>query len=543
MLNDYERTLELVAISQESIGATNAQQAAYLEGMGAAVNRLKTAYQAFITSIANVKFIINIVDTMTLLVNGITQLLQGGKGITLLVVGILTSIVALMPKITSFIQNLMLNYYGISKKAQQRLLTEKLITLELQRQAALKKISGGNLVNSGPFAGLKTDTEIDAAFAKSSKDLSASAQVGGLTQSKGQAAMAKAGWAIAGVAIAAAATVMLVQMFQEIADTSKKIAKASIEKISKAQTEIYDNVKQINTIKELTSNFDLLNNKIIKTSKDFEEIENIRKALLETYKEEDRKTKEKMTTDMLVQEQAARISNLQQDNQEKLQEIGKEYDSNKYTFGQGAATMGKATGLGAAIGGGIGLALAPFTGGLSVVLGLAFGTAIGEIAGGIATAIEKKKYEDQRAKVKEMLAEDNGLQQAQYYYAASFGEKQESFSKTNERAEEVSSLYAALISNLDQDEMLDVITKSGLTAEEYATKFAKAMATIEGSLADLTDPDVPYAKRINAVHDAINELNKRGMPELANEMEYLYGDLLAIEKTFPTTLNYLDKFG
>jgi len=69
------------------------------------------------------------------------------------------------------------------------------------------------------------------------------------------------------------------------------------------------------------------------------------------------------------------------------------------------------------------------------------------------------------------------------------------------------------------------------------------MATIEGSLADLTDPDVPYAKRINAVHDAINELNKRGMPELANEMEYLYGDLLAIEKTFPTTLNYLDKFG
>jgi len=33
------------------------------------------------------------------------------------------------------------------------------------------------------------------------------------------------------------------------------------------------------------------------------------------------------------------------------------------------------------------------------------------------------------------------------------------------------------------------------------------------------------------------------MPELANEMEYLYGDLLAIEKTFPTTLNYLDKFG
>ena len=83
------------------------------------------------------------------------------------------------------------------------------------------------------------------------------------------------------------------------------------------------------------------------------------------------------------------------------------------------------------------------------------------------------------------------------------------FSKTNERAEEVSSLYAALISNFDQDEMLDVITKSGLTAEEYATKFAKAMATIEGSLADLTDPDVPYAKRINAVHDAINELNKK----------------------------------
>ena len=99
-----------------------------------------------------------------------------------------------------------------------------------------------------------------------------------------------------------------------------------------------------------------------------------------------------MTTDMLIQEQGARISNLQQDNQEKLQEIGKEYDSNKYTFGTRCrGNLGEGNWSWSCNWRGIGVALAPFTGGLSVVLGLAFGTAIGEIAGGIATAIEKKK--------------------------------------------------------------------------------------------------------------------------------------------------------
>lgn len=62
MLNDYERTLELIEISSNSLGATNAQQVEYLEGMGAAVAKLKTAYQALITAITDNKTIINVVN-------------------------------------------------------------------------------------------------------------------------------------------------------------------------------------------------------------------------------------------------------------------------------------------------------------------------------------------------------------------------------------------------------------------------------------------------------------------------------------------------
>lgn len=46
MLNDYERTLELVAISQESIGATNAQQAEYL-GYGCGSKPFKNCLSGF----------------------------------------------------------------------------------------------------------------------------------------------------------------------------------------------------------------------------------------------------------------------------------------------------------------------------------------------------------------------------------------------------------------------------------------------------------------------------------------------------------------
>ena len=43
MMNDYDRTLELLEVSQNSLGATEAQQMKYMQGMAAATNSVQVA--------------------------------------------------------------------------------------------------------------------------------------------------------------------------------------------------------------------------------------------------------------------------------------------------------------------------------------------------------------------------------------------------------------------------------------------------------------------------------------------------------------------
>lgn len=62
MMQDYERTTELVTISQRSLGATEAQMATYMQGMEAAINNVKTSYEGMITAVTNSEFIIGIVN-------------------------------------------------------------------------------------------------------------------------------------------------------------------------------------------------------------------------------------------------------------------------------------------------------------------------------------------------------------------------------------------------------------------------------------------------------------------------------------------------
>lgn len=71
MMNDYERTLELVEISQRSNGATAAQAATYMLGMEAAINKVTVAGEKLITALTNSDALIAIVDFVGEWVNGI----------------------------------------------------------------------------------------------------------------------------------------------------------------------------------------------------------------------------------------------------------------------------------------------------------------------------------------------------------------------------------------------------------------------------------------------------------------------------------------
>lgn len=71
MMNDYQRTLELVQISERSNGATAAQAATYMLGMEAAINKVTVAGEKLITALTNSEALIAIVDFVGELVNGI----------------------------------------------------------------------------------------------------------------------------------------------------------------------------------------------------------------------------------------------------------------------------------------------------------------------------------------------------------------------------------------------------------------------------------------------------------------------------------------
>ena len=71
MMNDYQRTLELVQISERSNGATAAQAATYMFGMEAAINKVTVAGEKLITALTNSEALIAIVDFVGEWVNGI----------------------------------------------------------------------------------------------------------------------------------------------------------------------------------------------------------------------------------------------------------------------------------------------------------------------------------------------------------------------------------------------------------------------------------------------------------------------------------------
>lgn len=76
MMQDFDRTLELVDISANSYGATLAQSSKYMGGLEAAGAKLKTTMEGLITSIVNSDTIIGIVDTIAGLLNVVTWIVD-----------------------------------------------------------------------------------------------------------------------------------------------------------------------------------------------------------------------------------------------------------------------------------------------------------------------------------------------------------------------------------------------------------------------------------------------------------------------------------
>jgi uncharacterized membrane protein YeaQ/YmgE (transglycosylase-associated protein family) len=73
MMDNYGRTLELLEISQNSLGATEAQQAKYMQSMAAATNNVQVAWQGLVTKLTSSQVIIDIVNGFAAAIKTVTE--------------------------------------------------------------------------------------------------------------------------------------------------------------------------------------------------------------------------------------------------------------------------------------------------------------------------------------------------------------------------------------------------------------------------------------------------------------------------------------
>jgi hypothetical protein len=115
-MNDFDRTLELVNISQESAGATNAQQVKFMEGLQFALVNLQTAYQNFIKTLSDTQIIIDSVnflaEALNSLASGLETLGMAGKNF-MIVIGTLFAISKLIPIITKLVGSIKILITGL----------------------------------------------------------------------------------------------------------------------------------------------------------------------------------------------------------------------------------------------------------------------------------------------------------------------------------------------------------------------------------------------------------------------------------------------
>jgi TP901 family phage tail tape measure protein len=76
VLQDFDRTMELVDVSTNSAGTTMLQHTEYAQSMEAAMNGLKTSFESLITSMVESEFVISVIDFMSDSINVLSGIMD-----------------------------------------------------------------------------------------------------------------------------------------------------------------------------------------------------------------------------------------------------------------------------------------------------------------------------------------------------------------------------------------------------------------------------------------------------------------------------------
>jgi TP901 family phage tail tape measure protein len=217
VMQNFDRTMELVDVSTESAGATLAQHAEYSKGMEAANARLRTSFQEVITSLINSELVIGVVN---LLARTITNLSKITSGLITTMAILITALLAYNAVVR---KKILLE--AISKKGTLAL------NLVQQVYAVLIKKSTIATMSFGKALGIAT---------------------GGVTIILGVLAMLAVG----------------------LFDTDRASEKTA-ESIRDLQVSLYNISKETKDFNSLVNRFDELDKKVFKTTEDMKEMETI----------------------------------------------------------------------------------------------------------------------------------------------------------------------------------------------------------------------------------------------------------------------------
>lgn len=308
LFQDYDRTLELVAESQNAAGQMAVQHAEFMEGMGAAITGLKTSWQEFITSITESGLIIGLINTLTMAVDILAFAFSNFSTPAIIMTSLLgLATVALIAMNTQTMINLKTNTIANIQRIRTNQLITKGIVLEnaqrivkgkstraLIREIMLTKIASFNkrkLAAASKLNMISTTLETSAINrASKSKaagviasmqlaiaDFIAAGATGSLTAT--MYALASAIWAVLLPLLpfiaAAAALIGIATLIYRSFTRSSRAIKNSAKEIRTLNKELAEIEKKRRNITKLTEEFDKLNKKIKKTPEDLEKMKSI----------------------------------------------------------------------------------------------------------------------------------------------------------------------------------------------------------------------------------------------------------------------------
>lgn len=479
ILDNYQDVIKYQEEAQLSVGATNAQMQEYLEGMDAAMNRLHVAYEAFITNITNNNLIVGVVNFLASTLDKVAKWFENASGQATVILGLLGIFASrLIPKIAGGVA-------GLLQAAKDREKTEERISkIYTEQYNKMMQIRGAEKPSSG-----------SGESGSSNNGINTSAGLTKATQ-----------WGSAAIQIAAAIA-GLAAMIKSIVDDAqnfpKKMAEQAIEEGQRIQGEIYNNRKTKNALESLTSSFDELNKKVIKTADDLDKMSKTREELISALAGDGSTLiYENMSTQALIDASEARQRDLDAENEKLIDELsetllGASYQFNWDTVGN-RVTAG--AGIGAMAGMGIGTPIAGIGAGLGGLIGGVIGASAGLYTGIIEELARTLDAKKQQKKIHELLQTAEGVEQIQTLLAYQYRDAIDTTTMAGqELSDAIKSTYSTLISSLSGEQLETLLKKYNYNSEKLKDAIVEATQSAGAAITALSDSDSTYANRIKAV--------------------------------------------